>query len=94
MSFAQYQRRVRVDKATPRWGVITRLDEANEDRVFLSVAALAELRQGVERLVPGAWRKKSIPGCERSSPNAAPHPRLTRRSATFRDSFGSFRATR
>ena len=46
-------------KPRPSGGVITWPDEADEDRVFLSVAALAELRQGVERLVPGACRKKS-----------------------------------
>jgi predicted nucleic acid-binding protein len=45
-------------KPHPNSGVITWLDEADEDRVFLSVATLAELRHGVERLAPGARRKK------------------------------------
>ena len=45
-------------KPRPNSGVITWLGEADEDRVFLSVATLAELRHGVERLTPGARRKK------------------------------------
>jgi predicted nucleic acid-binding protein len=45
-------------KPRPNTGVISWLDEADEDRVFLSVATLAELRHGVERLAPGARRKK------------------------------------
>lgn len=45
-------------KPHPNSGVITWLDEADEDRVFLSVATLAELRHGVERLALGARRKK------------------------------------
>jgi predicted nucleic acid-binding protein len=45
-------------KPRPNSGVITWLDEADEDRVFLSVATLAELRHGVERLAPGVRRKK------------------------------------
>jgi predicted nucleic acid-binding protein len=45
-------------KPRPNSGVITWLDEADEDRVFLSVATLAELRHGVERLASGARRKK------------------------------------
>jgi len=45
-------------KPRPNSGVITWLDEADEDRVFLSVATLAELRHAVERLASGARRKK------------------------------------
>ena len=45
-------------KPSPNGGVITWLNEADEDRVFLSVATLAELRRGVERLAPGARRRK------------------------------------
>ena len=41
----------------PNRGVITWLEEADEDRVFLSVATLAELRHGVERLPAGNRRK-------------------------------------
>ncbi|MGI9073954.1 MAG: PIN domain-containing protein [Bryobacteraceae bacterium] len=35
-------------KARPDSGVITRLAVADEDRVFLSVVTLAELRYGIE----------------------------------------------
>jgi predicted nucleic acid-binding protein len=45
-------------KPRPNVGVLAWLDEVDEDRVFLSVATLAELRHGVERLVAGARRKK------------------------------------
>jgi toxin FitB len=45
-------------KPQPNAGVITWLEEADEDRVFLSVATLAELRHGVERLAAGARRKQ------------------------------------
>ena len=45
-------------KPQPNAGVITWLEEADEDRVFLSVATLAELRHGIERLAPGSRRKK------------------------------------
>jgi predicted nucleic acid-binding protein len=45
-------------KPRPNGGVITWLEEADEDRVFLSVATLAELRHGIERLAAGARRKK------------------------------------
>ena len=47
--------------ATIRWPnaapnaprMLTWLAEADEDRVFLSVATLAELRYGIERMAPG-----------------------------------------
>jgi len=42
----------------PNAGVITWMEEVDEDRVFLSVASLAELRHGIERLAPGARRRK------------------------------------
>ncbi len=45
-------------KPHPNAGVITWLEEVDEDRVFLSVATLAELRHGIERLAHGARRKK------------------------------------
>jgi toxin FitB len=45
-------------KPQPNAGVITWLEKADEDRVFLSVATLAELRHGVDRLASGARRKK------------------------------------
>jgi predicted nucleic acid-binding protein len=45
-------------KPRPNSGVITWLEQADEDRVFLSVATLAELRHGIERLSTGARRKQ------------------------------------
>lgn len=42
----------------PDAGVVTWLAEADEDRVFLSVITLAELRHGVERLPVGARRTR------------------------------------
>jgi predicted nucleic acid-binding protein len=45
-------------KPRPNRGVITWLEQADEDRVFLSVATLAELRHGIERLSTGARRKQ------------------------------------
>lgn len=45
-------------KPRPDPGVIAWLAEADEDRVFLSVVALAELRYGIERIAAGARRKR------------------------------------
>jgi predicted nucleic acid-binding protein len=45
-------------KPQPNAGVTTWLQEADEDRVFLSVATVAELRHGIERLAAGSRRKK------------------------------------
>ncbi len=42
----------------PDMGVIEWLAEADEDRLFISIATLAELRFGVERLPAGARRKR------------------------------------
>jgi toxin FitB len=44
-------------KPRPNSGVIAWLEKADEDRVFLSVATLAESRHGVERLPAGNRRK-------------------------------------
>jgi toxin FitB len=43
----------RPDPAVARW-----LDEADEDRIFLSVVSLAEIRFGVERLAAGRRRTR------------------------------------
>lgn len=43
-------------KVRPNAGVLTFLHEVDEDRVFLSVVTLAELRHGVERLPLGHHR--------------------------------------
>ena len=45
-------------KPRPNAGIITWLDEADEDRLFLSVVTLAELRRGIERLEPGRRRQR------------------------------------
>ncbi len=45
-------------KPHPDPGVITWLAEVDEDRVFLSVVTLAELRYGVERMPEGARRNR------------------------------------
>jgi toxin FitB len=45
-------------KARPDAGVVAWLAAADEDRVFLSVITLAELRHGIERLAPGARRRR------------------------------------
>ena len=45
-------------KPLPNPGVIRWLAEVDEDRVYLSVMTLAELRYGTERLAPGARRTR------------------------------------
>jgi len=45
-------------KARPDPGVVAWLAEADEDRVFISVITLAELRYGVERMARGRRRER------------------------------------
>lgn len=45
-------------KARPSPGVVAWLAEADEDRIFLSVCALAELRYGIARMAAGARRQR------------------------------------
>ncbi len=45
-------------KKRPDAGVITWLAEVDEDRVFLSVVTLAELRHGIDRLADGNRRRR------------------------------------
>jgi predicted nucleic acid-binding protein len=45
-------------KPKPNRGVIAWLADADEDRVFLSVVTLAELRYGIERLAAGNRRRR------------------------------------
>jgi predicted nucleic acid-binding protein len=45
-------------KPRPNPGVIRWMEAADEDRVFLSVISLAELRYSVERLAPGTRRSR------------------------------------
>jgi toxin FitB len=44
-------------KPRPNPGVISWLADADEDRVFLSVVTLTELRYGIDRMPPGNKRK-------------------------------------
>jgi predicted nucleic acid-binding protein len=55
-------------KPRPNAGVIRWMEAADEDRIFLSVVSLAELRHGVERLATGArknrletWLRQELP---------------------------------
>ena len=45
-------------KPRPDAGVVAWLAQADEDRVFISVITLAELRYGVERMPAGARRRR------------------------------------
>lgn len=45
-------------KLRPNPGVVSWLADADEDRVFISVVTIAELRYGVERLAIGRRRKR------------------------------------
>jgi predicted nucleic acid-binding protein len=45
-------------KPRPNGGVVSWLAEADEDRVFISVVTLAELRCGVERMATGNRRRR------------------------------------
>jgi predicted nucleic acid-binding protein len=41
-------------KSRPNRGVVAWLAQADEDRVFISVVTLAELRYGIERMAAGS----------------------------------------
>lgn len=45
-------------KPRPDAGIVTWLAEADEDRIFLSVITVGELRHGIERLPAGARRRR------------------------------------
>lgn len=45
-------------KARPNAGVAVWLEDVDEDRVFISVVTLAELRYGIERMAAGSRRKR------------------------------------
>jgi predicted nucleic acid-binding protein len=47
-----------VGKARPEPGVVAWLADVDEDRVFISVVTLGELRHGIERLPPGRRRSR------------------------------------
>jgi predicted nucleic acid-binding protein len=45
-------------KPQPNPGLIHWMEAADEDRIFISVASLAELHYGVQRLAPGTRRRR------------------------------------
>ncbi len=55
-------------KPRPNAGLMTWLDDVDENSVFLSVITLTELRYGVERLAPGRRRKQLDRWLERELP--------------------------
>lgn len=56
-------------KPHPNAGVASWLDETDEDRVFVSVITLAEVRYGIERLVTSARRKRLNEWLEQELPS-------------------------
>jgi predicted nucleic acid-binding protein len=46
-----------IPKPRPNAGVLRWLDQTDEDKIFLSVVTIAELRRGIERLPPGRRRR-------------------------------------
>ena len=55
-------------KPHPHEGVIAWLDSIDEDRVFMSVITVAELRHGIERLAEGKRRKRLAEWLEHELP--------------------------
>jgi toxin FitB len=55
-------------KPKPNSGVVTWLANVDEDRVFLSVVTLTELRYGIERLAAGARRRSLEEWLQRELP--------------------------
>ncbi|HET6386094.1 MAG TPA: type II toxin-antitoxin system VapC family toxin [Armatimonadota bacterium] len=45
-------------KPRPDAGLVAWLSEVDEDRTFISVISLAEIRHGIERMAPGARRER------------------------------------
>ena len=45
-------------KPRPNPGVVAWLADADEDRIFLSVVTLTELRYGIDRMAPGGKQKR------------------------------------
>lgn len=56
-------------KPHPNAGVTAWFNEADEDRVFVSVITLAEVRYGIERLPPGARRTRLNEWLEQEVPS-------------------------
>jgi predicted nucleic acid-binding protein len=55
-------------KPRPNPGVVAWLADVDEDRVFLSVITLTELRYGIERMPPGHRRKRLAEWLEQELP--------------------------
>ncbi len=55
-------------KPRPDDGVVAWMNEVDEDRVFISVISLAELRYGVERMPAGARRRRLDEWCKEELP--------------------------
>jgi predicted nucleic acid-binding protein len=55
-------------KPQPNAGVLTWLTTVDEDRVYLSVVTLTELRYGIERMAAGARRKRLEDWLQRELP--------------------------
>jgi toxin FitB len=55
-------------KPRPNPGVVAWLEDVDEDRAFLSVVTLTELRYGIERLAPGNRRKRLAEWLEEELP--------------------------
>lgn len=55
-------------KPRPDPGLITWMEAADEDRVFISVISLAELRYGVERMAAGKRRRRLEQWLQRELP--------------------------
>jgi hypothetical protein len=55
-------------KPLPNQGVIAWMADVDEDRVFLSVVTLAEIRYAIERMPPGSRRKRLAEWLEQELP--------------------------
>ena|SRR5205807_3009927 len=55
-------------KPQPNAGVVSWLDNVDEDRVFISVITLTELRYGIERMPAGSRRKRLEDWLQRELP--------------------------
>ncbi len=55
-------------KPQPNPGVVAWMNTLDEDRVYLSVVTIAELRYGIERLAAGSWRKRLEEWLQRELP--------------------------
>lgn len=55
-------------KPAPNQGVITWLADADEDRIFLSVVTIVELRYGIEKLPAGARKNRLLEWIEQELP--------------------------